>query len=189
MAMIATTSLGVAAPAAHGQVTPKVNTPMACASTDKFSGSIATMEAFMACSHIPYRVYTNTGTTATPQAVPMAGGPSCQWQSKNVVEICSVNGGQKYIVCVQYFAGNYYPYHCGPGTAYSLTHAQGLWDAVKALFTSHNAQACVRGAIAPAGVGAIFKSAGSLTGIGIIIGTAIGCVGGIIAFNWKIPSN
>jgi hypothetical protein len=124
--------------------------------------------------------------------VPAGGGPRCSWQTKHIVQICLAKDGpgasawHYHLICAQYFAGSYYPYHCGPTEAYNLTHAQSLWSVVKKAFTSHAAKACVRGTIGGATTAVILKTAGEATGIGIAASLAGGCVGGIISYFWKI---
>lgn len=164
-----------------------------CKSTDKFSGSVATIQHYLHCNRIPFNVYTMpVGTTATvTPALPSVrrvtsptDGPPCQWQTKHIVEIC-YQRGIGHLFCAQWWHGDYYAYHCGPVEAYNISHAESLWDVVRKAFTSHAAKACVKGTVAGTVTAVILKSAGAATGIGIAASLAGGCVGGLINFWWK----
>lgn len=181
---------GVLAPMARAAEAPQ--TPAAaCLSTDRFSGSVAAMEHFANCNHIHYDLYTMAGGTVADGVVDGArparpsAGPSCQWQTKHILEIC-YQRGVGHLICAQYWSGSYYPYHCGPVAAYNLTHAQSLWSVVSHAFSSHAAKACVRGTVGGVVTGTILKVAGSATGIGILASLAGGCVGGLITYFWRI---
>lgn len=172
-----------------------------CRSTDHFTGSVAWQEHFLNCNHLHYDVYTikgstiapdtdpakGTGTAMAPDFVPdtdASGGPSCSWQYKHIVEYC-LQKGVKHLICMQYWSGTYYPWHCGPAAAYNLTHAESLWTVVKNAFTSHAAQACTKGTLTGGGgTAVVMKAAGSTSGIGILAAAGFGCVAGLINFYW-----
>jgi hypothetical protein len=147
------------------------------------------MEHYLRCNHIPYEVVTNREVLASKRfarrEITAAEGPSCQWSLKHVLEVC-YQRGIPHLICAQYWAGSYYPYHCGPVEAYNITHAQGLWSVVRKAFTNSYSKACIKGSVGGTLSATIVRSAGASTGgIGIIAALGGGCVGGLVTFFWK----
>lgn len=168
-----------------------------CKSTDRFTGNVTAMEHFLNCAHIRFDVYTvkepspairqasapSTSTSTNTMSGP--GGPSCEWLDKNILKKC-YSRGIPHLICAQYWSGYYYPYHCGPVTAYNITHAEGMWSVVKRIFKNHAVQACTRGMVGGSATAVILKTAGASTGIGIVATVGGGCVGGLATFFWHI---
>ena len=179
-----------------------------CRSTDHFTGSVTWLEHFFHCLHVPFDVYTLPGSTTAPdktddpnntvQGPPVqpdftpdtdaSGGPACSWVYGHLVERCFQRGVPS-LICMQYWSGSYYPYHCGPAHAWNISHSESLWTVVKRLTTSHFAQACAKGAfVGGSTAGVVMKTAGKASGIGIVVSSAMGCVGGLVNYYWKIPN-
>lgn len=171
----------------------------ACKSTDRFTGKVVAMEHFLNCLHIRYDVYTvkepspavryaspapsvQPATTMQPAG---PGGPSCEWAAKHLVKRC-YSRGVAHLICMQYWSGYYYPYHCGPAQAYNITHSEGMWSVVKHLFHNRGVQACTRGMVGGGATAIILKTAGEATGIGVVATLGGGCVGGLVTFFWHV---
>jgi hypothetical protein len=183
-----------------------------CLSTDRFTGSVANMRHWLtACKGVPYDVITLPDPTlavavlAAPtvesydangnEIATAPGGPSCRWLASDsdgvgspptsVVKACYSNG-DPHMVCSKWFGGQFYPYHCGPLEAYSLSHAQSLLDWIESSGMEHGLKACAKGTVAGGVAATIMRVAGGTTGpIGIFASVIGGCIGGIVTWWWK----
>jgi hypothetical protein len=190
--VIVTTVIALTAPLLVAAAAPAQAST--CAKIGKFTGSKAHMERWLRCKHVPFTVVHVPAPTMTLAVVqPDSGGPSCEWlasstdgigEAKHSVVKACYSKGVPHLICSKWFAGSFYPYHCGPLQAYSRSHAKSLWEWIKDHYPFKAALACGHGEVTGIIAGVIVGLAGG-GWLDLAAGTVGGCVGGVINYYWK----
>jgi hypothetical protein len=159
---------------------PTAGAYYACHKTDLLDGTYTQLVHWFHCKHLPFETVYATDPTASAADPAAAAGPPCYWYAARFAKIC-YPGTHPTVLCMRWFAGDYYSDNCGPVEYYNRTH---LNDGVNWLHgVGGAAKACAVGAVGPGVSGLIVRLAGG-GWLGFFAGTVGGCLGGVLRYAW-----